>query len=108
MHLNEYQGVALASTAYPIRADQGVEYMALGLAGEAGEVANVVKKDWRAAGLNAGLTSGTRAKLLDELGDVLWYLAALASAADLTLEEIAQEQLLKLERIKTRRLGVSG
>ncbi len=65
---------------------------ALGLAGEAGEFANLVKKR---------LAHGhpiTAAELADELGDVLWYLAEAASAIGMPLEQIAQENVDKLRR----------
>jgi len=65
---------------------------ALGLAGEAGEFANLVKKR---------IAHGhpiTAAELADELGDVLWYLAEAASAIGVPLEQIAQENVGKLRR----------
>jgi NTP pyrophosphatase (non-canonical NTP hydrolase) len=66
------------------------------LAGEAGEVANQVKKILRD---NAGeLTAERRAKIVDELGDVLWYAAALASDIGISLEEVAALNLAKLAK----------
>lgn len=63
----------------------------LGLAGEAGETVELVKK-W--AFHDRPLD---RAKLTKELGDVLWYLTALARTQGITLEEVAAENVAKLE-----------
>jgi NTP pyrophosphatase (non-canonical NTP hydrolase) len=63
-------------------------YATLGLTGEAGEVANKVKKIYRD---NDGeLTEEKREELKGELGGVLWYVTALAQELDLTLEELFQ------------------
>ena len=62
--------------------------------GEGGEVANEVKKIYRD---DAGfVTEDRRAKIADELGDVLWYVAELAHQIGWTLEEIGQQNLDKL------------
>jgi NTP pyrophosphatase (non-canonical NTP hydrolase) len=65
---------------------------ALGVAGEAGEVADLIKK-WTGHGHTLDLD-----KLEKELGDVLWYVTALAKANCLTLEGIAQKNLEKLRK----------
>ena len=69
-------------------------YPALGLCGEAGEVAEKVKKTLRDDG--GVLSDDRRDALSRELGDVLWYLSQLATEAGLDLEEIASENLAKL------------
>lgn len=89
----EYQSAAKQTALYPNRL-KNLEYPTLGLAGEAGEVANVVKKIQRDFG--GEITDETRAKLKDELGDVLWYIAACADELGLTLEEIARFNVEKL------------
>lgn len=71
-----------------------VAYTALGLAGEAGELANKVKKAIRGDNIETGFFS--RAAIAMELGDVLWYLAMLAREIDYPLVEIAQLNLEKL------------
>ena len=72
------------------RARHGSTYPALGLAGEAGEVAEHAKKAIRDDG--GEVTDERRAAMTKELGDVLWYVAQLASELGLELEEIAQVQ----------------
>ena len=89
----EYQRQASETALYPKRL-QNLEYPTLGLAGEAGEVANVVKKIQRDFG--GELTDEIRAKLKDELGDVLWYISACADELELTLEQIAEFNIHKL------------
>lgn len=73
-----------------------LEYPTLGLAGEAGEVANIVKKIQRDN--NGVITDETRLKLKDELGDVLWYISACADELGLTLNEIAEFNVNKLAK----------
>jgi len=67
-----------------------VFYPTLGLSGEAGEVANKVKKVMR------GDSGADFSCVPDELGDVLWYLAAIATDLGVTLEEIANKNIEKL------------
>jgi NTP pyrophosphatase (non-canonical NTP hydrolase) len=77
-------------------------YPALGLAGEAGEVAEHAKKAIRD---DAGVvTEERRRAMAKELGDVLWYLSQLASELGLELEEIARANLEKL--LSRQRRGV--
>ena len=91
MHLNEYQSAAMATC---LDASKNVPYMALGLAGEAGEVANKAKKIIRdGAGT---LTDARRQDIADELGDVLWYCAGVATVLGVSLEVIAHNNLAKL------------
>lgn len=95
MTFEEYQEQAKITALYPRRLSN-LEYPTLGLAGEAGEVANVVKKIQRD---HAGvITDDTRAKLKDELGDVLWYISACADELGMTLSEIAQYNVAKLAK----------
>ncbi|MBX3266785.1 MAG: nucleoside triphosphate pyrophosphohydrolase family protein [Acidobacteria bacterium] len=95
MTFEEYQSAASKTALYPRRLEN-LEYPTLGLAGEAGEVANIVKKIQRDHG--GLLTEETRAKLKDELGDVLWYISACADELDLTLGEIAAYNVDKLAK----------
>ena len=89
----EYQRQASETALYPKRLEN-LEYPTLGLAGEAGEVANIVKKIQR--DFDGKLTDEIRTKLKDELGDVLWYISACADELGLTLDQIAEFNIEKL------------
>jgi NTP pyrophosphatase (non-canonical NTP hydrolase) len=92
MELSEYQRQSRRTAEYPREA--WLAYPALGLAGEAGEVAEHAKKAIRD---DAGkISDERRAAMAKELGDVLWYVAQLASELDLDLDQIAQGNLDKL------------
>jgi NTP pyrophosphatase (non-canonical NTP hydrolase) len=93
MDFSEYQSLSRRTATYP-RAGEDMTYPALGLCGEAGEVAEKVKKTIRDDG--GVLSDERREALARELGDVLWYLSQLATEADLDLEAIAQDNLEKL------------
>ena len=93
MDFSEYQSLSRRTATYP-RAGEDMTYPALGLCGEAGEVAEKVKKTIRDDG--GVLTEARRESLAAELGDVLWYAAQLATEADLDLETIAEDNLEKL------------
>lgn len=98
MRFDEYQEEAKKTAIYPYQ--YRVVYPALGLAGEAGEVAEKVKKHIRDGVLNVE-------ELKKELGDVLWYLAAIASDLGLTLDDVAEANLQKL-RSRQARGVISG
>ena len=99
MNFEEYQTEARQTALYPRRM-ANLEYPTLGLAGEAGEVANIVKKIQRDSG--GVITEETRGKLLDELGDVLWYVSACADELGLTLTQIADYNVAKLAKRHNR------
>ncbi len=99
LSFEEYQQEARQTALYPNRL-KNLEYPTLGLAGEAGEVANIVKKIQRDFG--GKITDEIRAKLKDELGDVLWYIAACADELNLTLVEIAEFNVEKLAKRHNR------
>ncbi|GGH98987.1 nucleoside triphosphate pyrophosphohydrolase family protein [Mammaliicoccus vitulinus] len=93
MELNEYQQLALR-TMSDIRRDpeQSLINGALGLTGEAGEVADIVKKHvFHGHELD-------EQELKKELGDVLWYIACCAKALDMDLNDIAMSNIAKLEK----------
>lgn len=73
-----------------------LSYAALGLVGEAGEVANEVKKVIRDDELK--VTGSRRDRLADELGDCLWYIAAMAMELGFNMEELAQRNNEKLQK----------
>jgi NTP pyrophosphatase (non-canonical NTP hydrolase) len=99
MNFEEYQIEARATALYPRRMSN-LEYPTLGLAGEAGEVANIVKKIQRDHG--GVINDEIRAKLKDELGDVLWYISACADELGLTLAEVAEFNVQKLAKRHNR------
>lgn len=90
LSLDQYQQAA-RRTAAPVYDAQGVLILALGLAGESGEVCELLKKH------HGHKKPFSREQLRGELGDVLWYLANLADAHGLTLSEVAQDNVSKLE-----------
>lgn len=95
MKFEEYQAKASVTALYPRRMSN-LEYPTLGLAGEAGEVANIVKKIQR--DLGGQINDDFRLKLKDELGDVLWYISACADELGITLDEIAEYNVEKLAK----------
>ena len=104
MNFDEYQREARKTAFYP-NLGNNLWYPALGLAGESGEVAEKVKKFYR----DGGSTSVTREALAKELGDVLWYVANLATELELCLGLVAQANLTKLKsRSESGTLSGSG
>ena len=97
MTFDEYQEFARSTAAYP--EDCKIVYPTLGLCGEAGEVAEKIKKHMRDGRSLVGVGL--------ELGDVLWYISALADDLGVTLDEIAQANVDKLES-RMRRNKISG
>jgi NTP pyrophosphatase (non-canonical NTP hydrolase) len=102
---NAYQRSASRTAIYP--EEHRILYPALGLAGEAGEVANKVKKLIRDG--PDGRPDDWREQISSEIGDVLWYCAALATDLNLTLGMIAAQNEKKLSaRKQAGTLGGSG
>ena len=106
MQLNDYQRKSVEFAIYPH--SHSILYPALGLAGEAGEVANKVKKFIR-DGYDKEDFEQKKIELASEIGDVLWYCAALARDLGFDLSSIAQENYSKLSGRKERgTIGGSG
>jgi NTP pyrophosphatase (non-canonical NTP hydrolase) len=99
MTFADYQRGSRATAVYPDAGDN-LLYPTLGLCGEAGEVAEKVKKMIRDDG--GELTPQRRQALAGELGDVLWYVAQLATEAGLELGEVAEGNLAKLRSRQER------
>lgn len=96
MELNEYQKKALLTAVYDDK--YKIIYPALGLAEETGEVVGKVKKWLRGDdGLGEAMSEERKEALKGELGDVLWYLSALAADLGMTLEEVANFNINKLQ-----------
>lgn len=90
MELNKYQEVALRTHNTNQNQSESLTNYALGLTGEAGEVADNIKKHiFHGHELN-------KDDMVKELGDVLWYISSLASMCEVTLDEIAGHNLNKL------------
>lgn len=103
-----YQAETDATAIYD-RSDviRELSYLSLGLNGEAGEVADKVKKVIRDDGGN--LSAEHKDALAKELGDVLWYLTQLSRAIGTSLEAVAAMNIKKLaERKKGNTLRGSG
>lgn len=108
MKFKDYQKYAHSTAEYPTIMVHGTDsdgeegftnttgwvYPALGLVGEAGEVAEKIKKVLR--NNNGVMTKEAREQIGKEIGDVLWYCAELASSLKLDLGVIAEQNLEKL------------
>lgn len=107
MTLNKYQDKALKTAMYDREGNTPIIYTALGLASEAGEVAGKIKKVIRD---NHGVFSAeNKREIAKELGDVAWYLAALARELGYDLEIVGRDNLQKLASRQERGvLGGSG
>ena len=99
MNFTEYQVAASETAVYPDRG-KNLYYPAIGLNGEAGEVAEKVKKLMRDH--EGVLTDEYAESIAKELGDCLWYLSELATQIGASLEAIAQMNIEKLESRKVR------
>lgn len=96
MTLNKYQRLALETAIYP----QPIIYPTLGMTGEAGEVADKVKKVLRDN--NSEFTPDRKLEIAKEIGDVLWYCATLSHDLGYTLEDIARMNYEKLHSRQER------
>lgn len=90
MELNEYQRLAQRTCNMSDSPEAKVENGVLGMCGEAGECADLLKKHRHQK------HEFDREKMLEEAGDVLWYIAELACGLNATLEEVAQRNIHKL------------
>ena len=91
LDMKSYQSEAQKTAIYGV--NHAVIYPALGLAGEAGEVANKVKKMLRDGDFDRNAVAA-------ELGDCLWYIAALSRDLNISMSEIAMANLEKLMKRK--------
>ena len=88
-----YENYASQTAIFP--KEKALEYLALGLTSEAGEVAGKVKKLIRDG-------KGDKKAIASEIGDVLWYCAMMAKEVGVPLNEIMKENLKKLHSRKER------
>ena len=106
MDFKDYQKKAKKTAIYPVIGRNFI-YPTLGLAGEAGEVSGKIKKIMRDDG--GVVSKEKREELKKELGDVLWYVAQIATDLKLSLDDIAKNNLDKLaSRFKRGKIRGSG
>ena len=110
MNFQEYQEASRKTALYP-KEDKNFNYAltypTMGLTSEAGEVAGKIKKVLRDKG---GIVSEEiKHDISKELGDVLWYVAQIATELGLSLDDVAKENIEKLySRLDRGKLGGSG
>jgi len=105
MTFNDYQNKAVATAIYG--AGNTIIYPALGLANEAGEVLGKIKKVLRDN--NGEFTEETNKAIGAEIGDVLWYMAALCRDLNIQLDDVANSNIEKLlDRQKRNVIQGSG
>jgi len=101
-----YQDKACETAIFPKH--KAMEYLTLGLTGEAGEIANKVKKFIR-DGATKDEYLAKRIEIGYEIGDVLWYCAVLAEELEMNLGHIMEKNLEKLaDRHKRGKISGSG
>ena len=88
MSLTNYQDFTRTTAIYP--KDKALDYLCLGLASEAGEVAGKRKKHIRDGGVDV-------VSIIDELGDVMWYVTRIADELNFSMEEVLQRNWAKLK-----------
>lgn len=93
MNFDDYQKKSRKTAIYPSVGDNYI-YPTLGLSGEAGEIAEKIKKVLRDK--KGKIDEETRESLKKELGDVLWYVAQLTTELNLSLSEVAEKNIEKL------------
>lgn len=106
MTFNEYQAKMKETAAYPDKGNNFI-FPTLGLMGEAGEVAEKVKKVWRDK--NKQISEIDKTEIKKEMGDVLWYLSQLASELGIDFDDVAQTNLDKTRsRLERNLINGSG
>ncbi len=100
MTLDEYQEQAAKTSLMKPGDERTLIYAALGMNGEAGEVADKVKKILRDK--NGDFSQLDRDDMKKELGDVLWYVATFAKSLGISLDDVAQTNIDKLASRKAR------
>ena len=107
MNFNDYQKQALTTVISEGNEFNDLLHWVLGVNGEAGEIAEKVKKIIRDKG--GKVSEDDKKELAKEIGDVLWYLAVFANHLGIEFDDIADANLKKLaDRKKRGMLGGSG
>lgn len=94
MTFNEYQIASNKTAQYP-KEELALYYLGLGIAGEAGEVAEKIKKILRND--NGVVTDEKKLELKKELGDILWYMAQVGVVLGFEFDDVAETNLIKLQ-----------
>lgn len=101
MNFNEYQKLALKTDSYP-NSGKNIKVTelaflnkVLGLVGESGEVAEKIKKILR--NQDGEMSAEDKQELIKELGDVLWYIAALTSYLGFDFDTVAKNNINKIQ-----------
>lgn len=104
MTFDEYQDIAITTDTFGGKmnapTDLGFLEKAFGLSGEAGEVAEKLKRIYREK--NGQINDEDKAEIIKEFGDVLWYISALARYLDVPLSQVADRNLEKVLSRKQR------
>ena len=106
MTFNDYQAETNKTAIYPDRGHNFV-YPVLGMMGEAGEVAEKIKKVWRDK--NNVISDTDKLEIKKEMGDVLWYLSQLATELQIDFDDVANTNVLKIQsRLERNKLNGDG
>jgi|TARA_R110000751_G_scaffold109167_2_gene206091 NTP pyrophosphatase (non-canonical NTP hydrolase) len=97
MNMNDYQRKAHTTAVYP--KEKAFEYLATGLAGEAGEVASIVAK-W----IRRDRAAIPNMKMVQELGDVLWFVSEMSLMLGTNLSMVAEHNIKKLQDRQERNM----
>jgi NTP pyrophosphatase (non-canonical NTP hydrolase) len=107
MDFKEYQKLAHRTSMNPMVGGINYVYPTLGLAGEAGEFSNKVKKIFRDD--KGVLTDARKEDIKHELGDMLWYIAEICTCMDIDFNEIAEAKIKMLaSRLERKKITGSG
>lgn len=102
MNLNEYQKQAKEYSKVELNSHPlSFAILGLGISGESGEVSDLIKKFFR--DLQGVPTEEWNEKIIEELGDTLWYIALIAEQSGHTLQDVAQTNINKLKKIREER-----
>lgn len=106
MDFSKYQKLSRKTAIYP-KIGKPFVYPALGLAGESGEVVDKIKKIMR--NQKGRVTKEDKLEINKEMGDVLWYLAQIATELGIDLNDVAEKNLEKLQsRLKRGKINSKG
>jgi len=103
VEINRYAEKAVSTAVYPGQGEQkGLMYATLGLCSETGELAEFIKKSVRDEGKGGDLVGKRLEDVKDELGDIMWYWAAVCRELGVDCGEMLERNLLKLQGRKER------